>query len=209
MFDVWRYAIRFLVGNENVVQTLVDDKNRGKLGLWAVSWIAIIEAVLTLMTEKSIVTALLTGIIVASSILIGGIVIMELTRLFCGSDRRMLWVALSVLFTLGLGIYAVGTLGSTVLAGYATLILPHVGVGFTTSPLDALKAIFLSLVGLILALLGVAFAMWGLFLQIKYLSFVLVRSRLHVAAAYTGSIILAFLAVFFGTVIATVIGRSV
>ena len=46
------------------------------------SWIAIIEAVLTLMTEKSIVTALLTGIIVASSILIGGIVIMELTRLF-------------------------------------------------------------------------------------------------------------------------------
>ena len=29
MFDVWRYAIRFLVGNENVVQTLVDDKNRG------------------------------------------------------------------------------------------------------------------------------------------------------------------------------------
>ena len=53
MFDVWRYAIRFLVGNENVVQTLVDDKNRGKLGLWAVSWIAIIEAVLTLMTEIS------------------------------------------------------------------------------------------------------------------------------------------------------------
>lgn len=209
MFDVWKYATHLLVGGDNIVKNFVGKENKLELGLWAALWVALIEAILSLSVQRSMTEAVITAITTWCFLVIGASIILEITRIFCRSDRSASLNAVSTLLTHGLGIYSVAIALRLTLSAYIISVLPHVGISTSTSFVSVLKSIVLSLISLLLVFVLIAFSVWAVIIQVKYLSILFGRSMWNVAWAYACSIIVASLSAWAGSVLSAVVIRAI